>query len=147
MIDANSSNKVILFGKITVMSMEWNKIIEIKSSDRIHTKACNLQNFVHFRSKNIELLKTFFINVFHFTKRYGFDLFHLCFIIKLAALTSHFPPFQPHTRRLFTKAVRHEYMRCLRGLIDLVEGPLLTPQIRDLLGEARQIIEELGEES
>nr|CAB3487787.1 unnamed protein product [Digitaria exilis] len=55
---------------------------------------------------------------------------------------------EPHTRRLLTKAaVRHEYMRCLRGLVDIVEGPLLIPQMRDLLGEAQQIIEELGEES
>lgn len=57
MIDVNSSDKVILFEKITVMPMEWNKIIEIKSSDGIDTKACNLTKFCPFQEQDYRAIE------------------------------------------------------------------------------------------
>ncbi|KAG2650772.1 hypothetical protein PVAP13_1NG174400 [Panicum virgatum] len=57
---------------------------------------------------------------------------------------------KPGTRRLVTKVIKEDYMRCLRLLINIVEDHLLmqqTMELQELLGEARLIIEELGEES
>ncbi|OQU81294.1 nephrocystin-3 isoform X5 [Sorghum bicolor] len=57
---------------------------------------------------------------------------------------------EPHTRRLVKKAVKQDYMMCLRKLIVLVQRIHPFPQmtgLQELLVEAGQIIEELAEES
>ncbi|XP_072151340.1 uncharacterized protein [Setaria viridis] len=54
---------------------------------------------------------------------------------------------EPDTRRFVTKAVRQDYLRCLRVLIETVDFTQQTTELQDLLGEARKIIEELGGES
>ncbi|WVZ54279.1 hypothetical protein U9M48_005101 [Paspalum notatum var. saurae] len=57
---------------------------------------------------------------------------------------------EPDTRRLVTKVVKQDYLRCLRALIEIVEDHFLTQQtmeLHELLSEARQIIDELGGES
>ncbi|KAJ1274490.1 hypothetical protein BS78_05G065600 [Paspalum vaginatum] len=57
---------------------------------------------------------------------------------------------EPDTRRLVTKVVKQNYLRCLRALLEIVEDHFLTQQtmeLQELLSEARQIIEELGGES
>ncbi|XP_062185705.1 uncharacterized protein LOC133889229 isoform X2 [Phragmites australis] len=57
---------------------------------------------------------------------------------------------EPHTRRLVSKAVKQDYLKCLRRLISIVQDNFCMPQtmkLQELLGEAQQIIEELAEES
>ncbi|KAJ1255009.1 hypothetical protein BS78_K298800 [Paspalum vaginatum] len=57
---------------------------------------------------------------------------------------------EPDTRRLVTKVVKQNFLRCLRALLEMVEDHFLTQQtmeLQELLSEARQIIEELGGES
>ncbi|CAN6242335.1 unnamed protein product [Urochloa humidicola] len=54
---------------------------------------------------------------------------------------------KPDTRRLVTKGVKQEYMRCLGVLINIAEDRQQQAELQLLLGEARQIIKELGEES
>ena len=67
----------------------------------------------------------------------------------MAALTRHLF-LQPHTRRLVKKAVKQDYMMCLRKLIVMVQRIHPFPQmtgLQELFVEAGQIIEELAEES
>ncbi|CAL5033331.1 unnamed protein product [Urochloa decumbens] len=54
---------------------------------------------------------------------------------------------KPDTCRLVTKGVKQDYMWCLRVLIDIVDDMQQKTELQLLLGEAQQIIEELGEES
>lgn len=46
-----------------------------------------------------------------------------------------------------TNAVKPGYLRCLEDLIKTLDLTPQTTELQDLLGEARQIIEELGGES
>ncbi|XP_062200702.1 uncharacterized protein LOC133903371 isoform X2 [Phragmites australis] len=57
---------------------------------------------------------------------------------------------QPHTRSIVSKGVKQDYLRCLKRLTDIVESNYVVSQtmkLQELLGEAQQIMEELGEES
>ncbi|OEL24579.1 hypothetical protein BAE44_0014401, partial [Dichanthelium oligosanthes] len=54
---------------------------------------------------------------------------------------------EPDTRSLVTKVVKQDYMRCLSMLVEYNLLEQQTTELQELLGEARQIIHELGEES
>ncbi|CAN6247935.1 unnamed protein product [Urochloa humidicola] len=54
---------------------------------------------------------------------------------------------KPETRRLVTKGVKQDCMRCLGVLINIAEDGRQQAELQLLLGEARQIIKGLGEES
>lgn len=56
---------------------------------------------------------------------------------------------EPHTQSLASKAVKKDYLRCLRRLTSIVKDKFVMSQsikLQELLGEAQQILEELGED-
>jgi hypothetical protein len=70
-------------------------------------------------------------------------IFHMNFIALLLFL-------QPNTQSIVSKALKREYVKCLRQLTEVVETDRVLSQtikLQELLGEAQRIMEELGEES
>uniref|UniRef100_A0ACD5ZNT8 Uncharacterized protein n=1 Tax=Avena sativa TaxID=4498 RepID=A0ACD5ZNT8_AVESA len=56
---------------------------------------------------------------------------------------------EPRTRSVVSKYLRQQYARCLSSLMLIIQhDPDIsnTPRMQDLLGEAQQIMKELGEE-
>jgi hypothetical protein len=57
---------------------------------------------------------------------------------------------QPNTQSIVSKALKREYVKCLRQLTEVVETDRVLSQtikLQELLGEAQRIMEELGAES
>jgi flagellar biosynthesis regulator FlbT len=70
-------------------------------------------------------------------------IFHMNFIALLLFL-------QPNTQSIVSKALKREYVKCLRQLTEVVETDRVLSQtikLQELLGEAQRIMEELGAES
>jgi hypothetical protein len=67
-------------------------------------------------------------------------IFHMNFIALLLLL-------QPNTQSIVSKALKREYVKCLKQLTEVVETDSQTIKLQELLGEAQRIMEELGEES
>uniref|UniRef100_A0A0E0KNL2 Uncharacterized protein n=1 Tax=Oryza punctata TaxID=4537 RepID=A0A0E0KNL2_ORYPU len=57
---------------------------------------------------------------------------------------------EPHTRKLVSKTLKNEYIRCLRRLTGIVQSNFAVSEaltLQGLLAEAQQILEELGDEN